>query len=153
MDLASVDRFGSSGPGSRGAIRRRKYFPRKRFAAPWEKSLTHPKEFSKSFRLETIAPITNVPTRIPRPVTEKLGCGSQPGRRRNGSPFRQVFASRLPASTAERRTFIELPFGGLPIRVSISLCELEYAETRPPMKTQLLDNPRALVFWGRTTPK
>ena len=27
MDVASVDRFGSSGPGSRGAIRRRKYFP------------------------------------------------------------------------------------------------------------------------------
>jgi len=61
----------------------------------------------------------------------KLGRGGQLGGRGNGFAVSiNISASRLPTSAAERRTFTELPFGGLPTRVSISLCELEHAGIR-----------------------
>ncbi len=41
----------------------------------------------RSRRLQTYKP------GIPRAVTTQLGCGGQPGRRGNGSPFRQIFSN------------------------------------------------------------
>src|ERR1700688_1540111 len=93
MDVASVYRFGSSGPGNRGAIRRRKHLPRKRSAAPGRNRRRIRRNLRNRFgkkrprRLQTYKP------GIPRAVTKKLGWGGQPGRRGNGSPFRQIFSN------------------------------------------------------------
>src|ERR1700722_4001999 len=93
MEVASVYRFGGSGPGNPTAVGPRKHSLRKRPAAPGRnrrrirRNLRNRFGKKRSRRLQTYKP------GIPRAVTTKLGCRGQPGRRGNGSSFRQIFSN------------------------------------------------------------